>query len=159
MEPLYSKGSLCLIKTTYTPDDVNVGDVIAYRSDAGALVLHRVVEIEGDDADGRNSVDGRDPDNHSKNEHSLNAKEPHTIIATLKGDANLDSQQVILSNVNFVGIEEFSIPWFGDEVEGIVGMRGLVHGIVIVLFILACVPRGKSAPHDNEQTSAERQGE
>ena len=47
MEPLYSKGSLCLIKTTYTPDDVNVGDVIAYRSDAGALVLHRVVEIEG----------------------------------------------------------------------------------------------------------------
>ena len=102
------------------------------------------------------NVDGRDPDNHSEDNHSLNAKEPHTIIATLKGDANLDSQKLILSNVNFVGIEEFSIPWFGDEVEGIVGMRGLLHAVVIVLFILACVPRGKKAPHV-EETTAERQ--
>ena len=159
MEPLYSKGSLCLIKTTYTPDDVNVGDVIAYRSDAGALVLHRVVEIEGDDAVNQGSVDGRDPDNHNvdrrgSDDHSLNAEDSHTIIATLKGDANLDSQQVILSNVNFVGIEEFSIPWFGDEVEGIVGMRGLLHAVLIVLFILACVPRGKRAPHVEESTAA-----
>ena len=51
MEPLYHKGSLVLVDTKVTPGQINIGDVVAYRSSTGSLVLHRYVgkgKLQGD---------------------------------------------------------------------------------------------------------------
>ena len=41
MEPLYKRGSLCLINTRVESDEVEPGDVVVYRANSGGLVLHR----------------------------------------------------------------------------------------------------------------------
>lgn len=51
MEPLYPKGSLVFVNTRVSVSDIAVGDVIAYRTDTNALVLHRYVgknQLQGD---------------------------------------------------------------------------------------------------------------
>ena len=43
MEPAFTKGSLVLINTRASLSDIKIGEPIAYRSDAGTLVFHRLV--------------------------------------------------------------------------------------------------------------------
>lgn len=44
MEPTFSKGALLIVKQT---DDPQVGDIVVYQ-DPGELVVHRIIEIDGD---------------------------------------------------------------------------------------------------------------
>ena len=46
MEPTVMKGSLCWVDTKITPQEVEVGDIVVYRSPANSLVLHRLVDME-----------------------------------------------------------------------------------------------------------------
>lgn len=113
MEPLFAQGSLCWVDTRAPLSDLKKGDVLAYRSPADSLVLHRLVDIEssGDDE----------------------------IVVHLQGDANNTVQEVTLSRVNFVGREAFTIPGLGRLVSTISSQT--TRGLVILLIILACVPR------------------
>ena len=77
MEPLYREGSLCVINTHTSLDDIATGDVLVYRTSTGLLVLHRLVDIT-DKTDG-------------------------ILYAQMQGDANNISQAVELSSVNYVG--------------------------------------------------------
>ena len=45
MEPSIHTGSLCIVDTKATYDEIEVGDVIAFRISTGALVTHRVISI------------------------------------------------------------------------------------------------------------------
>ena len=86
MEPTVMKGSLCWVDTKITPQEVEVGDIVVYRSPANSLVLHRLVEV---------APDGQ---------------------YVLKGDASQKKQEVALSKINFIGREVFSIPRLGSFV-------------------------------------------
>ncbi len=44
MEPTFSKGALLLVKET---DQIEVGDIVVYQADR-ELIVHRIVEIDGD---------------------------------------------------------------------------------------------------------------
>ena len=46
MEPTVMKGSLCWVDTKITPQEVEVGDIVVYRSPANSLVLHRLVDMK-----------------------------------------------------------------------------------------------------------------
>lgn len=60
MEPLYRVGSLCLINTRVESGDVKAGDVIVYRANSGALVMHRYLGegfLKGDANEEMQAVD------------------------------------------------------------------------------------------------------
>lgn len=113
MEPLYKKGSLCWIDTTAELDSLAKGDVIAYRSPADSLVLHRIVG-------GRSSSEDE-------------------IMVEMQGDANNTVQEMTLSRINFIGREAFTIPGLGNLVAVLSQETALV--LVVLLIALACVPR------------------
>lgn len=113
MEPLYREGSLCLINTKTTLDEVEVGDVLVYRT-ADFLVLHRLVGISDRTEDG--------------------------LVVEMQGDANNVAQSVKLSNVNYVGREAFTIPGLGSFVTRLLSMPALIWSFVGVFIVLACVP-------------------
>lgn len=113
MEPVYTKGSLCWVNTRVDLDSVEVGDVLVYRSPANTLVLHRVVGKENTDAS--------------------------SLPVTMQGDANNMSQDVILSSINFIGREAFTIPRLGVAVEHILS-NNAIWLIVAVFVLLAAVP-------------------
>lgn len=114
MEPLYREGSLCVINTHTSLDEIETGDVLVYRTSTGLLVLHRLVDI-ADKTDG-------------------------ILYAQMQGDANNISQAVELSSVNYVGREAFTIPGLGSAVEKIHSLPTLTWGLVAVFIILACIP-------------------
>ena len=114
MEPIYTKGSLCWVNTRVDLDSVEVGDVLVYRSPANTLVLHRLVEKSA-------SVD------------------TSTLPVVMQGDANRISQNVTLSNINFIGREAFTIPRLGAVIEHILS-NNTIRFIVAVFVILACIP-------------------
>ena len=125
MEPLYREGSLCVINTHTSLDEIAAGDVLVYRTSTGLLVLHRLVDIT-DKTDG-------------------------ILYAQMQGDANNISQAVELSSVNYVGREAFTIPGFGSAVEKMLSLPTLIWGLVGVFVILACIPwssvsKRKAAP-------------
>ena len=43
MEPTITKGSLCLVNTRLKPEDIEIGDVVVYRTETGILVMHRYI--------------------------------------------------------------------------------------------------------------------
>lgn len=112
MEPLYTMGSLCWIDTRAPLDDLKKGDVLAYRSPANSLVLHRLVDV-------RSSSDDE-------------------LVVGMQGDTNSMAQEVTLSRVNFVGREAFSIPGLGRLLSSVSGSTSI---LVVLLIIIACVPR------------------
>ena len=114
MEPVYTKGSLCWVNTRVDLDSVEIGDVLVYRSPANTLVLHRLV-------DKSSSVD------------------TSTLPVVMQGDANSMSQDVILSSINFIGREAFTIPRLGVVVEHILS-NNTIWFIVAVFVLLAAVP-------------------
>ena len=114
MEPVYTKGSLCWVNTRVDLDSVEVGDVLVYRSPANTLVLHRLVDKSA-------SVD------------------TSTLCAVMQGDANSMSQDVILSSINFIGREAFTIPRLGVVVQRILS-NNTIWLIVAVFVLLSAVP-------------------
>ena len=93
MEPLYKEGSLCWVNTRTPLSAIQVGDVLAYRTEADALVLHRLVNI-------CSSADGE-------------------MVVETQGDINRTSQEITLSRINFVGREAFSIPGLGNLLSSV----------------------------------------
>ena len=47
MEPAISTGSLCLVDHRRGYDEIQVGDIVAYESPLGSLVVHRVISVTG----------------------------------------------------------------------------------------------------------------
>lgn len=45
MEPAIHTGSVCFVNTNVSYDEIHTGDIIAYRSETGGLVTHRVIDI------------------------------------------------------------------------------------------------------------------
>lgn len=43
MEPLYKRGSLILIDTSFKLEDVKEGDVLVYQTDNNDLIMHRLI--------------------------------------------------------------------------------------------------------------------
>ena len=111
MEPLYREGSLCLVNTHASLDDVEVGDVLVYRT-ADFLVLHRLVGITERGENG--------------------------ITAEMQGDANNVAQTVNLSRINYVGREAFTIPGLGRAVETLTSP--FVWVAVFMFIVLASMP-------------------
>jgi len=114
MEPVYTKGSLCWVNTRVDLDSVEIGDVLVYRSPANTLVLHRLVE-------------------------KMSTDDYTSLPVTMQGDANSMSQDVTLSNINFIGREAFTIPRLGMMVEHILS-NNAIWFIVALFLILACIP-------------------
>ncbi len=111
MEPLYKEGSLCWVNTHIPLSDLKAGDVLAYRTPADALVLHRLVDI-------RSSSD-------------------EEMMVETQGDANPTAQEVTLSRINFVGREAFSISGLGSILSSASGGTSM---LIVVLVVLACLP-------------------
>ncbi len=125
MEPLYKEGSLCWVDTHVQLDSLKVGDVLAYRTPADALVLHRLVDI-------RSSSD-------------------EEMMIETQGDANPTAQEVTLSRINFVGREAFSIPGLGSILSY---ASGGTSALVVLLVVLACVPRKLSPKGKTKEAAA-----
>ncbi len=111
MEPLYKEGSLCWVDTRVQLDSLKAGDVLAYRTPADALVLHRLTSV-------------------------ISSSEDELIVST-QGDANSTAQAVTLSRINFVGREAFSIPGLGSILSSASGGTSV---LIIALVLLACLP-------------------
>ena len=113
MEPLYTKGSLCLVDTKAEVCDINVGDVLAYRSPADLLVLHRLTSI---------TTTGSD-----------------TIDAVMQGDANGTRERIELSRANLIGRAVFTVPGLGTAI-GHVPTRNATWLLVALFLLCACLP-------------------
>ena len=116
MEPLYRKGSLCWVDTRAPLSSLVRGDVLAYRSPADTLVLHRLVNMD-------EMAGGEE------------------VIVRMQGDANNTVQEMTLSRVNYVGREAFTIPELGTIVSGLSSVKGVILLLAAVLILLACIPR------------------
>ena len=116
MEPVYPKGSLCWVDTKVKLDSVSVGDVLVYRSPTNMLVLHRLVDILPIQA-----ASG-------------------SLSVTMQGDANNTQQDILLSNINCLGRESFTIPRLGEVVERLLSDSGTTWFFVVFFLILACIP-------------------
>lgn len=47
MKPVYSRGSLVVVRTAYDPMDIEIGDIIQYKhKQNGSAITHRVVDIQ-----------------------------------------------------------------------------------------------------------------
>lgn len=110
MEPAIPQRSYILVKKA-AAEDVNVGDVIVFRSDdpvlEGALNTHRVTEIIGE----------------------------HEEFVT-KGDNNYVEDQYTAKAENIVGIYEKNLPLFTNFGRFFTTPLGLVATIALVLMIL-----------------------
>ena len=113
MEPLYREGSLCLINTHTSLDEVDVGDVLVYRT-ADVLVLHRLVGIS--------------------------ERLENGLVVEMQGDANNISQTLELNSTNYVGREAFTVPGLGYAVTLLSSAPSITWGLVGVFSVLACVP-------------------
>jgi len=86
MEPTIHTGSLCLVNTTVTYDDIEVGDVIAFEisgtNGSTVKVTHRAVEITEDGIE-------------------------------TKGDANDVTDGISTTEENYVGKTVLAIPYIG----------------------------------------------
>ncbi len=112
MEPLYRVGSLCWVNTRVDFSDLQIGDVLVYRSPANSLVMHRLISVQSSSGD--------------------------EIVVEMQGDTNPTVQEVTLSRINFVGKEAFTIPRLGTLVSS---ASGVFPVLVVLLIILACLPR------------------
>ena len=102
MEPLYREGSLCLINTHTSLDEVDVGDVLVYRT-ADVLVLHRLVGIS--------------------------ERLENGLVVEMQGDANNISQTLELNNINYVGREAFTVPGLGYAVTLLSSAPSITWGL------------------------------
>mgnify|MGYP002626680798 FL=1 len=124
MEPLYPKGSLCVINTSFPPEKLKAYDVIVYRSTGGQYVFHRIIEI------------------HSSKDHRM--------LISIKGDANSTAQRITLSTDNYVGKKAFVIPKLGQYIESLRYTLPFIYFGIIVLLVITELPKNKK---ESEETS------
>lgn len=118
MEPLYTKGSLCLVNTRADLNSLEVGDVLVYRSPTNTLVLHRLVGFEPQPTNTQNAT---------------------SYTVNMQGDANQTAQVVELNKTNFIGQLTLAIPNLGGIVEALTTSK-VVWVAALVLLVLACMP-------------------
>ena len=63
MYPLLKRGDIVLLQGVDKAADLKVGDIIAYNSDTGGLILHRIIAIDGEEiiAQGDANLDADEP--------------------------------------------------------------------------------------------------
>ena len=92
MSPIMQPGDMVVVKTI-TPEDVRVGDIIAYHDPGGAenvIVTHRAMQIEEEDG---------------------------IINIQTKGDANEDADSYTVTSDDVIGEMVFVLPYLGYAVE------------------------------------------
>ena len=113
MEPEYQVGSIVYIDKRVEPQDVMVGDAIAFFRGQKTVATHRVISID---------------------------KENQTFIT--KGDANdlVDRNPVEFEKV--IGKATFSIPYIGYITVGIQSKQGTVVacGLLVFMIMLYTIP-------------------
>lgn len=109
MEPKYSVGSVIYVKNV-APDDLQIGDVITFRTQGGNVVTHRIVEVFG-------SGSGRS--------------------FRTQGDANNVADGGSVSAENVIGKVVFSIPGLGYVSQGLHTTQGrIIAGGAVVLLVV-----------------------
>ena len=137
MEPAYHVGSVIYVAEV-EPEELKVGDPITYHMSSGAIVTHRIVEIQ-------------------------NEGTPSLAFKT-KGDANKDADGTPVPAAAVIGKPQFSIPYLGYVSDYVQKPQGLITvvGAGVVLFIISSVidalfKNEKDKPSDpdsKEQTEA-----
>lgn len=129
MEPAFPKGSLVLINTRLTPADVRIEDVLAYRPEAGTLVLHRLVGLAASASAGISS--------HGKKQKAATA-----VTAIFQGDANETKESVPLTDDNLIGkaVYTFYLPGIARLLPDVGATQRVIWVLVVVFVLLSCVP-------------------
>lgn len=129
MEPAFPKGSLVLINTRLTPADVRIEDVLAYRPEAGTLVLHRLVALTASTTAGISS--------HGKKQKAATA-----VTAIFQGDANETRETVSLTDDNLIGkaVYTFYLPGIARLLPDVGATQRLIWILIVVFVLLSCVP-------------------
>lgn len=112
MEPNYHVNGLIIVDTNINPENVKIGDVIAFNLNESTVVTHRVIEID-----------------------------PESQLFTTKGDAN-ETIDAPVSFDALVGATVLHIPTLGKIAMSIHTRTGLAVGLIAiaVLVILFVVP-------------------
>lgn len=144
MEPLYRKGSLILVNTRINLDEIRIGDVLVYRPDSGALVMHRLVAV--------NAVAANAAAEGGAAEEETTVSTSGPVIATFRGDANRTSEKIELSDANLVGSAAYSlfIPGISVIVEKVLSVQWIFWILICLALILACIPwKSKETRYEN----------
>lgn len=111
MEPAIPLGALILVKHTHGAE-IATGDVITYRSDAGTVVTHRVVDVVPDDP----------------------------AVFQTKGDASQDIDPRLVATSSLIGVVDVYLPGAGfvlgmlPTATGTVGVIGLLGGLLLAIW-------------------------
>lgn len=84
MSPVFEKGAVVIVDQKYS--DLNIGDIIAFKSDSGVIVVHRLIRF---------------------------IKDQGNIYYYTKGDANNNEDDYKLSRENIIGVVKNYIPIIG----------------------------------------------
>ena len=122
MEPVIKTGSIVYINTNVHSSEIEKKDIIAFKLN-NQTVTHRVVEVNKND---------------------------ETFIT--KGDANKDSDAVLVSFINYRGKTIFSIPYVGKVVAFFKSKFGLISlGALIILNMLLVVVENDNDEDKNHE--------
>ncbi len=129
MEPAYSAGDLAYVAKA-APENIQVGDIIAYTSDSALqTVTHRVVEVRPDGS------------------------------FTTKGDANESPDAAPVPPENVLGTVSFALPklgyasvYFATDSGRLVGIACAL-ALVLVLFVVPALVRATKKEREGAQKS------
>lgn len=138
MEPAYHVGSVIYVAEV-EPEELKVGDPITYHMSSGAIVTHRIVEIQ-------------------------NEGTPSLAFKT-KGDANKDADGTPVPAAAVIGKPQFSIPYLGyvsdfvQKPKGLIMVVGVGAAVLIISFVIdALFKPGKDKPFEPETVTEGTEG-
>ena len=129
MEPKIPTHSVVFVDTHTQVNEINVGDIIAFRVNDDTTVTHRVIEID----------------------NNLNE-------FITKGDANETEDLAPVPFDNFMGKTELVIPYVGGIILELKGSKGIIllAGIIIFNLLLDYIIKTSSKIKKEELTNIEQ---
>ena len=125
MEPTYHVGSLIYVKEI-DPATLKVGDALTFTLSNGAIVTHKIIEIQ-------------------------NADNPAKLSFRTQGEANDTPDGNPVSPSDIIGKPEFSIPYLGCVSNFVQNPPGTYVTICFIVIILALIFLPDLIPSDNEK--------
>lgn len=105
MSPHFNAGDVIIVSTSKL-GEYNVGDVITFKDpeDARKIVTHRVAEVQ---------------------------KNGNRVMYRTKGDANSTADPKPVPGSNIIGLQKWSVPYFGKVIEFTKTKQGLILLIIL----------------------------
>ena len=129
MEPYYHVGSVVIVDTHVSPEEIQVGDPITFRKGDNAIATHRVIAVDAETEEFRT-----------------------------KGDANEDEDVAPVPYTSLIGKAGMSVPMIGYIPLYMKTKKGMfcIGAYIIVFLLLQIIPELVKPEKEEEQSDEKR---